>query len=222
MKTQLSIVIPIYNEEKNIDKLYKSIIAAVPKVIPHYEIIFVNDGSSDKSLKLIEKLRSKNKKVKYLSFSRNFGHMAAVDAGLSASVGQKIVVMDADLQDPPSIIPKMYKKSLEGFDVVYGVKIKRKEKLVRRVAFETFYKLLSAVSSYAMPQNAGTFSLLDRKIVDLIVSLPEKQKYFSGLRAWAGYKQTGIVYERAKRYKGKEASWSRLFKLAFDGLFSFS
>ena len=121
MKTQLSVVVPIFNEEKNIPKLYKELQATLPKISQQYEIIFIDDGSSDKSFTLIKALRRKNKKVKYLKFSRNFGHMSAVDAGLNATKGQKIVLMDADLQDPPSVILKMYKKSKEGFDIVYGI-----------------------------------------------------------------------------------------------------
>jgi len=219
---KISAVVPIFNEEGNIPILYTKLKDTFIKIDKNFEIIFVNDGSYDNSFKILENISRKDKKVKVISFSRNFGHMAALNAGLSYSSGQKVAVMDADMQDPPHIIEKMYKKSLEGYDVVYGIKRNRKENALRRFLFKSFYKVLDKISSLKMPLDAGTFSILDKKVVDIIVNLPEKNKYFSGLRAWAGFKQTGVVYERAKRYKGNEASFARLFKLAMDGIISFS
>lgn len=222
MNVKISAVVPIFNEEGNIPILYDHIKSTFKKIDKNFEVIFINDGSFDNSLNLLKKIARKDKHVKIVSFSRNFGHMSAINAGLSLASGRKVAVMDADMQDPPHVIEKMYKKSLEGFDVVYGIKKKRKEGVVRKFLFKSFYKILDKISSLRMPLDAGTFSILDRKIVDIIVSLPEKNKYFSGLRAWAGFKQTGVVYERGKRHKGKEASFSRLFKLAMDGIISFS
>jgi dolichol-phosphate mannosyltransferase len=184
MQNILSIVIPIFNEEENIPILYKELNKSLTKTKYRREIIFVNDGSQDSSLQKIKKLISKDKNIKVISFSRNFGHMAAIDAGLKHASGQKIVLMDADMQDPPSVIPLLLKKSMEGFDVVYGIKEKRKEGLVRRIMFNSFYHILNSLVIHKMPLNAGTFSVLDRKIVDILVSLPEKNKYVSGLRAW--------------------------------------
>lgn len=220
--TKISVVVPIFNEEGNINILYKKLKETFLKIDKNFEIIFINDGSFDNSFKILQKISRKDKKVKIISFSRNFGHMSALNAGLTYSSGQKVAVMDADMQDPPQVIIKMYKKSLEGYDVVYGVKKKRKESFLRVFLMKIFYKLLDKISNLKMPLDAGTFSILDRKVVDIIVNLPEKNKYFSGLRAWTGFKQTGVVYERAKRYKGKEASFARLFKLAMDGIVSFS
>lgn len=220
--TKISAVVPIFNEEGNINILYKKLRETFLKIDKNFEIIFINDGSFDNSFKILQKISRKDKKVKIISFSRNFGHMSALNAGLTYSSGQKVAVMDADMQDPPQVIIKMYKKSLEGYDVVYGVKKKRKESFLRVFLMKIFYKLLDKISNLKMPLDAGTFSILDRKVVDIIVNLPEKNKYFSGLRAWTGFKQTGVVYERAKRYKGKEASFARLFKLAMDGIVSFS
>lgn len=220
--TKISAVVPIFNEEGNINILYKKLKDTFLKIDRNFEIIFVNDGSYDNSFKILQKISRKDKKVKIISFSRNFGHMSALNAGLAYSSGQKVAVMDADMQDPPQVIIKMYKKSLEGYDVVYGVKKKRKESFFRVFLMKIFYKLLDKISNLKMPLDAGTFSILDRRVVDIIVNLPEKNKYFSGLRAWTGFKQTGVVYERAKRYKGKEASFARLFKLAMDGIVSFS
>lgn len=222
MKTKISIVVPIFNEEGNIDILYTKLRETLLKIDKNYEIVFVNDGSIDNSYTLLKKIAKKEKKVKIISFSRNFGHMSAINAGLEHCKGERVVVMDADMQDPPFVIEKMYKKSLEGFDVVYGVKKKRKESFIRVYMMKVFYRLLGKISNIKIPLDAGTFSLVTRKVVNHINELPERNKYYSGLRAWAGYNQTGIVYERAKRYKGKEASYARLFKLAMDQIVSFS
>lgn len=217
---QLSVVIPVYNEEGNIPELYRRLTKTLKK-FSSYELIFVNDGSKDDSFKVLENL-SQDKSVKIISFSRNFGHMAAIDAGIANATGEKVVIIDADLQDPPEAILEMMKKAKEGFDVVYGVKQKRKEDALRKYLFKSFYQLLNKLSNYKMPENAGTFCLMDKKIISILKNLPERNKYFSGLRAWTGFKQTGIVYERDARYSGKPASFQRLFKLAFDGIFSFS
>ncbi|MEK7526499.1 MAG: glycosyltransferase family 2 protein [Patescibacteria group bacterium] len=222
MKIQVSVVIPTYNEEQNIPLLYQRLKNTLKKTVSSYEMIFVNDGSIDNSLERISILVKKDKNVKLISFSRNFGHMAAVSAGLAHAHGEKVVLMDADLQDPPEVIEKLYKKSLEGFDVVYGVKKNRKEGIIKKAMFNLFYKILNAVSAYKMPLNAGTFSLMDRKIVDILVSLPEKNKYLSGLRSWTGFSQTGVVYERQARNAGDASSLKKLTKLAMDGLISFS
>ena len=222
MKVKISAVIPIFNEEGNIEVLYNKLKSSFNKISKSHEIIFVNDGSYDNSLKTLKQISRKDKKVKVISFSRNFGHMPALNAGLAHSVGEKVVVMDADMQDPPYVVEKMYKKSLEDYDVVYGVKKKRKEGLIRVYLMKVFYRILNKISNIKIPLDAGTFSIIDRRVVDIIINLPEKNKYFSGLRAWAGFKQTGVSYARAKRYKGKEASYSRLFKLAMDEIVSFS
>ncbi len=219
---EISVIIPIFNEEGNIPVLYKRLVPVLNTISSSYEIIFVNDGSGDKSLEKIKSLRKINNKVKFLSFSRNFGHMAALDAGLSAAKGKYVIIMDADLQDPPEAIEEMYKKSKKGFDVVYGIKRKRKEALLKRILFKSFYRIINSISAYKMPLDAGTFSLMNRKVVDILLSLPEKNKYLSGLRSWVGFSQTGIVYSRGARYSGKPTTFRRLIKLALDGMISFS
>lgn len=216
----LSVIIPIYNEEGNIPELYRRLTQTL-KEIENYELIFINDGSKDQSFELLKNL-SKDKKVKILSFSRNFGHMAAIDAGIVHANGQKVVIIDADLQDPPEIILEMLDRAEEGFDVVYGIKTNRKEGTLRKTLFKSFYQVLNKITNYKMPADAGTFCLLDQKVVTILRNLPERNKYFSGLRAWTGFNQTGVVYERDARFAGKPASFQRLFKLAFDGIFSFS
>ncbi len=222
MKPDISVVVPIFNEEKNIPILHSRLNKALFHLTNKYEIIYINDGSSDKSLKLLKQINKRDKKTKIISFSRNFGHMPAIIAGLSVCEGKKVVIMDADLQDPPEVIPKLYQKSLEGYQVVYGIKKNRKEGGIKNLMFSAFYRILNNLSAFKMPLDAGTFSIVDKKVVDLMIQMPERNKYFSGLRAWTGFAQTGVVYKRAKRYKGKPASFRRLFKLAMDGIISFS
>ena len=222
MDTKISVVIPVYNEEQNLKTLYAELTATIKQITSSYEVIFVNDGSTDKSLQQIKLLKKKDRKIKALSFSRNFGHMAALSAGLSHAGGKHVVIMDADMQDPPKVILKMYKKAKEGFNVVYGKKVNRKESPVRRGMFNLFYKIIDAISPLALPHNVGTFCIIDQKVAKILISLPEKNKYFSGLRTWAGFNQTEVVYERSARYKGSDASLKRLFNLAIDGMVSFS
>lgn len=221
MSPKISVVIPIFNEKDNIPDLYKRLHKVVSKITKSYEIIFVNDGSSDNSLAKIHELRKKNKSIKVINFSRNFGHMSAVSAGLKYSEGTKVVVMDADLQDPPEIISELYRKS-DKYDVVYAVKKNRKEGPTMTILFKAFYFIQSKLTALPIPTDAGTFSLIDRKVVNILNSLPEKNKFFSGLRAWSGYAQSSVVYERGKRVKGNRKSMSSLFSLALDGIFSFS
>lgn len=222
MSIKISVVIPVFNEEDNIPILYKRLKKILNGISRNHEVIFINDGSVDKTLKRIKKIRSLDRKVKFLNFSRNFGHMPAVAAGLKSASGDKVLLMDADLQDPPELIEKLYRTSQEGFDVVYGVKTKRKEKALKRFLFSTFYRILDKISTYKMPLDAGTFSLIDRRVVNILTSLEEKNMYFSGLRSWVGFKQKGVIYERDKRYAGKPTSFKKLLKLAMDGFVSFS
>ncbi|MBI4058764.1 glycosyltransferase family 2 protein [Candidatus Microgenomates bacterium] len=219
---KISLVIPAFNEEKNLPLLYQRLKPVLRKVGRDHEIIFINDGSIDNTLGVIKKLRGRDKKIRLISFSRNFGHMPAIDAGLIHAKGDWVVLMDADLQDPPEIIPQMVAKAKEGFEVVYGVKQKRKESLLRRFLFTIFYRLLNMVSIYKMPLDAGTFSLMSQRVVKILTNLPERNKYLSGLRAWTGFTQVGVVYERGKRSSGQQASIRRLIKLALDGVISFS
>jgi len=219
---EISVVIPVFNEEENIPVLYKRLKKVLNGISLKHEIIFVNDGSRDNSLNEIKNLRKGDRKVKYLSFSRNFGHMASVSAGLKSTRGRCVCVMDADLQDPPRVITRMYKRLKKGNEVVYGVKKERKEGRIKRFLFSMFYSLLNVVAQVEMPLGAGTFCLMDRKVVDVINDLPERNKYFSGMRAWAGFRQEGVSYKRAARYAGKSVSYKKLFKLAMDGFISFS
>src|SRR3989339_933882 len=171
MSIKISVVIPVFNEEDDISILYDKLKTVLGKISENHEIVFINDGSSDSTARKLRSLRKKDKKVKYISFSRNFGHMSALDAGLKYASGEKVAIIDADLQDPPEVITKMYKKSLEGYNVVYGIKIKRKEGVIKRFLFNSFYKTLNKISSYKMPLNTGTFSIIDNKVSAVLRNL---------------------------------------------------
>lgn len=220
--SKISIIIPVFNEEKNISPLYTRLVKTLKQITKSYEIIFVDDGSQDKSLYEISKLRRKDHKVKFISFSRNFGHMPAVSAGIAHTRSEYTVIMDADLQDPPEIISLLYKQAKKGYEVVYAVKKQRKEGFFKVLLFNSFYKILNLVSTYKMPLDAGTFCIVNKRVITALNSLPEKNKYFSGLRAWTGFSQIGIVYERDPRLHGKASSFWKLARLALNGIFSFS
>jgi dolichol-phosphate mannosyltransferase len=218
-----SIVIPIFNEEATILELWQQL----SRVIAHFdgptETIFVNDGSTDKSLEILNHLHLKNPQIKIINLSRNFGHQAAITAGLENAQGEAVILMDGDLQDEPRSLPDFIKKWQEGFQVVYAVRIKRKENIFKRNVFKIFYLIQSFLAEVSTPLDSGIFSLLDRKAVSALKNMPERNKYLSGLRAYAGFRQTGITVERNPRYSGRpRVTLGKLFKLAFDGIFSFS
>lgn len=219
----ISLVIPIYNEQGILEILYERIKVASADWNQDYEIIFIDDGSSDYSLEIIQKLNQKDERVKAISFSRNFGHQTAVSAGLEYSTGEIIVVMDGDLQDPPEQIINFLEQWQQGYQVVYAIRKKRKEAWYKKLAYYSFYRLLNWMSSVKIPLDSGDFCLLDRTIVDHLNSLPERNRFVRGLRAWIGYKQIGIPYERNARLAGEaKYTFRKLIRLAFDGLINFS
>jgi dolichol-phosphate mannosyltransferase len=188
-----------------------------------YELLFVNDGSTDESPEMLDRLAATDERVRVVHLARNFGHQAAVTAGLVVARGNAVCVMDADLQDPPEVLPSFLAKWREGFQVVFAVRRKRKESAAKRLAYWTFYRLLNAISEISIPLDSGDFCLLDRSAVDLLNSLPERQRFVRGLRTWIGLKQVGVEYERDARYAGKPAyTAGKLIRLAVDGLVSFS
>lgn len=220
--TKISIVLPIFNEEKNIPILVSELIKNL-EVYLNYEIIFVNDGSTDNSEPIITGYCNENSKIKLINLSRNFGHQEALIAGLENAGGDAVIMMDGDLQDPPSLIPKMIEKWKEGYEVVYSVKKTRKEKFLRKFFFKIFYKVFNFLSEVKMPMESGIFSLIDKKILKIIISLEEKNKYIAGLRYWVGFNQTSIEFERPERLEGQpKQTFAKLLKLAMDGIFSFS
>lgn len=223
MIPDLSIVIPVYNEQENLPELSRRLTAVLEREAIEYEIIFVNDGSRDSSLLLLRGLAAENRRIRALDFSRNFGHQAALYAGMCHSSGRAVVLMDGDLQDPPEVVPRLLERWREGFEVVFAVRTKRKESVVKRLAYATYYRLLRSVSYVEMPLDSGDFSLMDRRVVNELVGMPERNKFLRGLRSWVGFRQTSVIYERDARYAGEpKYTLSKLLKLAFDGLVSYS
>lgn len=225
MKT-VSIVIPMYYEEEVAKECYEKVSNVLKSLKEKYdyEIIFVNDGSKDKTLEILEDIAKDDKRAKIISFSRNFGHQAAVTAGLKEVSGDAIVIIDADLQDPPELIPQMLELWEQGNEVIYGKRKTRKgESAFKLLTAKMFYKTLNALSDVEIPKDTGDFRLVDRKVVDVINSLPEHNKFLRGLFSWVGFKQEAYEYERQERYAGKtKYPLKKMLKLASDGIISFS
>lgn len=222
---KISIVIPMYYEEKVVKECYKRLTNVLNSLENYeYEIIFINDGSKDKTLELLKEIAQKDKNVKIISFSRNFGHQAAVTAGLKETTGDAIVIIDADLQDPPELIPEMLKLWEEGNQVIYGKRKSRKgESTFKLLTAKMFYKTLNALSDVDIPKDTGDFRLVDREVVDVINSLPEHNKFLRGLFSWVGFKQVPYEYERQERFAGNtKYPLKKMLKLASDGIISFS
>jgi len=220
---KLSLVIPVFNEEKNLLELYGRITKVIESLRICCQIIFVDDGSRDGSVKILDALCRQDPRVLAVLFSRNFGHQTAVTAGLHYASGDAVIIMDADLQDPPEVIPQFIQKWQEGYEVVYGVRKKRKEHLFLRILYALFYRMLRTVSTIEIPLDSGDFCLMDRKIVKLLNSIPERNRFVRGIRSWVGFNQIGIPYERDKRFGGdSKYSLGKLIKLALDGFVSFS
>lgn len=218
-----SIIIPIFNEEQILPELQRRVGQVASALDAPVEVILVDDGSTDQSFLTMKELHRQDGRIKALKLSRNFGHQVAITAGLEVAHGDAIILMDGDLQDPPELLPEMIARWKEGNDVVYTVKKSRKENSLKRLAFKSFYRVLNALSSIRIPMDAGNFSLLDRKVVDILNSMPERNRYVSGLRAWAGFRQVAVYYDRDPRFAGKpQMSVRRLLHLALDGIFSFS
>jgi polyisoprenyl-phosphate glycosyltransferase len=219
----LSVVIPLYNEEENIPHLSRRITSSLDSLYISYEVILVNDGSKDSTPNMISDLQSKDRRVVAVHLSRNFGHQAAVCAGLDVSEGKAVVVMDGDLQDPPEVVEAFIQLWKQGFDVVYAVRKHRKEGVLKRLAYFTFYRLLRAISDLDIPLDSGDFCLMDRRVVDALKRLPERVRFMRGLRTFVGFRQIGVYYERGARQAGKpKYTFRALVGLAIDGLVSFS
>ncbi len=219
-----SVIVPLYNEELVIDESYKRLKEVMDSVKENYEIIFMNDGSRDATRDKVEKICVKDQKIKLINFSRNFGHQCAITAGMDLAAGNAIVVIDADLQDPPEVIPQMIEKWKEGYEVVYAKRIKRQgESFLKKFTAKTFYRVLKSMTSIDIPVDTGDFRLIDRKVCDALISLPERNRYVRGLVSWVGYKQTFVEMTRQERFAGESKyPLKKMMKLAFDGITSFS
>ena len=223
MKPYLSVVIPIYNEEQTLPELRRRLVEVLEGLGERFEVILVDDGSRDGSPGLLAAMNAGDARFKVLTLARNFGHQTALSAGLDHAGGEAVVLMDGDLQDPPELIPELVAKWEEGYEVVYAVKERRPEGWLKRACFRLFYRMLGQLSNVQLPLDAGIFSILDRRTVELLRSMPERNRYISGLRAYAGGRQTGIRFARAARYAGAPRQTPRkLVRLALDALFSFS
>jgi glycosyltransferase involved in cell wall biosynthesis len=220
----ISIILPIYNEQDGLASFMQSLESELAKLKENVEVIFINDGSTDDSLVLVKNYCDSNNRYKYLDLSRNFGHQIAVTAGIDHALGDKIVLMDADGQDPPSVIPEMLAKMEEGYDVVYAKRIKRQEEsLLKKMTASFFYKLLNKITSIEIPVDTGDFRIMNRKIVEGLKKMPEKQRYLRGQIAWLGYKQTSVSYERHGRNAGTTGyTYRKMIHLALDAITSFS
>jgi polyisoprenyl-phosphate glycosyltransferase len=220
---KISVIVPCFNEEVVLPKLFERMSAAASSWGTDYEVICVDDGSRDRTWELLKAQNQKDPRWSCLSFARNFGHQTAVSAGLHHSTGAAAVIIDADLQDPPEEIAHLLAKWRGGFEVVFATRKARKDPLVKRILAWGFYRVISRMAPFPMPADAGDFCLLDRKVVNVMNSLPERSRYLRGLRTWCGFRQTSIEFERGGRAAGlPQYTFRKSFKLAMDGLFSFS
>jgi len=219
-----SFIVPIYNEEETLPELYERVSAVMDRMDGPVELVLVNDGSRDRSLQLIRNLHQKDPRVCYLSLARNFGHQIAVTAGLNFVRGQVIVILDADLQDPPELIPELIEKWRQGYQVVYAQRIqRRKEGWFKRFTAYFFYRLLKQLADVDIPTDTGDFCLLDRQVVDVLNAMPERNRYIRGLRSWVGFQQTAVRFKRDPRFAGDvKYTFGKSLALAVNGLVSFS
>jgi dolichol-phosphate mannosyltransferase len=219
----LSIIIPVYNSSTIFPELHKQLCIALNNTVQSLEIVAVLDGCTDASYDVIHTLRVNDERIKIIELSRNFGHQAAITAGLEFASGEMVAIMDDDFEDPPELLPAVIGKLKEGYDVVYGIRKKRKRSLFLRILFSSFYRLLHEFVDIRIPQDAGDFCVMKRAFVKVLNDMPETNRFLRGLRAWPGFSQTGIEYERGTRFSGKSGySLRKYLRLAMDGIFSFS
>ena len=220
---KISIIVPCFNEEAVLPELFERLGAVAAAWGMDYEMLCVDDGSRDRTWEMLKSQNQKSPRWRSLSFARNFGHQIAVSAGLFYATGDVVVVIDADLDKPPEEIARLLEKWREGYDVVYAVRQKRKVSLPKRFCYWVFYRIMARSVEFEIPLDSGDFCLMNRRVVDTLNAMPERNRFVRGLRAWVGFRQTGVTYERAARFAGRpKYSLGKLVKLATDGLFSFS
>ncbi len=222
----ISVVIPIYNEEANIGALHqrlRHVLETMPRPVS-YELIFVNDGSRDQSLALLLALADRDQHVRYIDLSRNFGHQIAVTAGLDAATGDAVVIIDADLQDPPELIHDLHAKLLTGYEVVYAKRRSRQgESAAKKFTARLFYRILASITNISIPVDTGDFRIISRKVVEGLKMMPEQNKFLRGQISWIGYRQTYVEYDRAERAGGETGyTYRKMIRLALDGITGFS
>lgn len=222
--SKISVIIPIYNEETNIQVLYERLKKVLNGIELEHELLFVNDGSQDQSIQVIKQLAELDIHVRYIDFSRNFGHQIAVTAGIDAVHSEYVVIIDADLQDPPELIPEMYAKMKQGFEVVYARRRSRKgEHFLKKVTAKLFYRILTSITHISIPLDTGDFRIMHKKVVDVLKTMPEQDKFLRGQISWIGFNQTYVEYDRDERLSGTTGyTYSKMIKFALDGITSFS
>lgn len=223
-KKLLSVVVPVYNEQEVIDETYKRLTQVFKDYFMDVEYIFINDGSKDNTYFKLGEISRKNPGVRIINFARNFGHQIAITAGMDYAKGDAVVIIDADLQDPPEVILSMVEKWQEGFEVVYGKRLQREgETVFKKFTAKMFYRFLDSMTDVKLPVDVGDFRLIDRKVCNAMKCLPERSRYVRGLVSWVGFKQTSVEYKREKRFAGEtKYPLKKMLKLAGDGIFSFS
>lgn len=222
--TQLSVIIPVFNEQANILTMYQRLQKVTEQLQVKAEYLFVNDGSRDQSMQVIKGLATSDERVKYIDFSRNFGHQVAVSAGLDACQGEAIVIIDADLQDPPELITDLYGKMQEGYAVVYAKRRNRQgEGAMKKLTARIFYRLLSRITNFDIPVDAGDYRIINRQVADILKQMPEQHKYLRGQIAWVGFNQSFVEYDRQERHAGQTGyTYRKMIRFALDGITSFS
>lgn len=222
-RPNMSVVIPIYNSANIFPELHKRLVRTLEQHVTSFEIIAVLDGCRDNSYEVISRLSVEDKRIKLIEFSRNFGHQAALTAGLSHASGELIAIIDDDLEDPPELLPQFIDKIREGFDVVYGIRRKRRRSLILRLLYKGFYRILGNLVDIKIPYDAGDFCVITDRVLKVLVSMQEHNRYLRGMRAWTGFNQTGIEYDREKRFADASGySFRQYIALALNAIFSFS
>ena len=223
-KQLISVIVPLYNEEEVIGESYRRLSAVLASLEEDYELLFVNDGSRDRTFELARAIVEKDPRVALIDFSRNFGHQMAVSAGLMQARGDAVVIIDADLQDPPELIPKMVEMWHGGAEVVYGKRVSRKgESAFKKLTAFCYYRVLDALSGWKIPKDTGDFRLMDRKVADALRAMPEHNRFLRGMVSWVGFRQVPLEFERQERFAGEtKYPLKKMLKLAADGIFSFS
>jgi len=223
VKDMISVIVPAYNESEGIRALHERLTACAAGWGEPYEILLIDDGSRDNTLEIAEELAAADAHLKIVSLSRNFGHQAAVTAGLEHACGDVVAIIDADLQDPPEELHRFFAKCREGYDVIYGVRTKRKEAALKRASYFVFYRVLAQLASIEIPLDSGDFCVMNRRAVAAVNALPERRRFVRGLRSWVGFRQFGLTYERHARLAGEpKYTFAKLVNLALDGIINFS
>ncbi|WP_243374163.1 glycosyltransferase family 2 protein [Geotalea sp. SG265] len=219
-----SVVVPVFNEEKVLPESYRRLTAVMEGLGEPYEIIFVNDGSSDRTMSILDELCERDRHIRIIDFAKNFGHQTAITAGMDYADGKAVVVIDADLQDPPELIPQMIQCWREGYDVVYGKRKERKgETFFKKMSAALFYRLMRKMTEVDIPVDTGDFRLIDRRVCDALKSIKERNRYIRGIISWLGFRQIGVEFDREERFAGEtKYPLKKMLKFAFDAITSFS